>query len=160
YAWGGVDNQGSNTAHDGSISVFKKATSSSFDTAFEFVDINGDGRPDRVMTNSQTFANWLVQTNLGFPATNTFSASQAWTLMSSNPPDIFKITNDASGGVSWMLTELLDMNGDGLPDRLIIDPNSTSRFIQFNTNGGFTTNLPLDQFGGTLYTYNLFAGNT
>jgi RHS repeat-associated protein len=116
------------------LSTDGSADSSGFWCAVEggayvgFFDINGDGLPDRVMAKSGTLAdgpmtNFIVQFNTGtsFTASKLFGPyhSQNW----NNPSD--------QGGVAeWAAIEtpeahMIDINGDGLPDRLMFPMSST-----------------------------------
>ena len=117
-----------------------------------FLDINGDGFPDRVMDPAETYyplqadkySNLVVEVNTG----TTFASEVNWTnvrpsaLSANNPlPSFCAIEN-----VNFV--KMLDMNGDGLPDRvmrgwqILNSTPYTNYWVQFNTGNGFTaTNL-------------------
>jgi hypothetical protein len=156
YTWGGLDNQGTNTWQNGSISTTKKVGTGGLTTSCDLIDINGDGRPDRVMTNNQSSTSWLIQTNSGLSATNSFSVSQTWSQIDSNQHDIYR-QNEDSGGLISVWSELVDLNGDGLPDRLLVDTNTTEYYVQFNTGNGFASKLLFNNSAQGLYTYDLFT---
>jgi RHS repeat-associated protein len=99
------------------------------------LDMNGDGLPDRVMLKrSPPYTYFLVQfnTGTGFGPTNEFGPylSQGQT------------NDDGSAGPGWALlsssvVRMLDINGDGLPDRvmLVISSISTGAALpQYQTN--------------------------
>jgi len=83
-----------------------------------FFDINGDGLPDRVMAawNTGPMTNFMVQFNTGTNFTQPMSfgpyQSQNWN------------GNNVSSSATWTGIEtpdahMIDINGDGLPDRLM-----------------------------------------
>jgi RHS repeat-associated protein len=99
------------------------------------MDMNGDGLPDRVMLKrAQPYTYFLVQfnTGTGFTGTNQFGPyfSQGQT------------NDNGSTGPGWALlsssvVRMLDINGDGLPDRvmLVISGGSTGAAApQYQTN--------------------------
>lgn len=109
-------------------------------TFVDLIDVNGDGYPDRVMDNlSSLYTNFWVQFNTGLPAsTNAFMSSTLWSNVddfevAATGPDWFSLRYNQS-------TDMLDMNGDGLPDRVskkINSPFDTLK-VQLNTGSGFT----------------------
>ncbi|MCT9929904.1 hypothetical protein N5079_06685 [Planotetraspora sp. A-T 1434] len=123
---------------------------SSSDSQFDLLDINGDGLPDRV------YADGRAALNLGYR----FGAPEAWR----NPAAL----NDASGGDAGLnlgfntdfygfaggasyhqgststASTLMDMNGDGLPDRVFA---GNPIKVGLNTGNGFE---PPVAFGGSL----------
>ncbi len=99
------------------------------------LDMNGDGLPDRVMLKrAQPYTYFLVQfnTGTGFGPTNEFGPylSQGQT------------NDNGSAGPGWALlsssvVRMLDINGDGLPDRVMLVISSTSTgaaLPQYQTN--------------------------
>jgi RHS repeat-associated protein len=115
------------------------------------VDINGDGLPDRVMQNGSGGGDFVVQFNRGVDFAPT---EDPW-----GPIDSQGIPNEgwASPQIGWfspfstrfqpagedrgVLCTLIDMNGDGLPDRVMrtrVEPYNDFK-IQFNTGSGFTS---------------------
>ncbi|MBI1176387.1 hypothetical protein GC207_02995 [bacterium] len=110
----------------------------------KLIDMNGDGLPDRVLQHTDTqftYTNWWVQFNTG----SGFTGLNAWYPISSQgatigSPDWWGIDDDA-------YSLLVDINGDGLPDRVMapkasgstgIDYSNFNRFVvQFNNGYGF-----------------------
>ena len=92
------------------------------------LDMNGDGLPDRVMLKrAQPYTYFLVQfnTGTGFGPTNEFGPylSQGQT------------NDNGSAGPGWALlsssvVRMLDINGDGLPDRVM-----AGHLIHFHRRG-------------------------
>ena len=87
-----------------------------------FFDINGDGLPDRVMANytNGTMTNFMVQFNTGTNFTKPMFFgpyhSQNWTG-----------NNQATwAGIETPEAHMIDINGDGLPDRLMYPMNPSS----------------------------------
>ena len=137
YQWGTIDNaQGQTDA--GWNSPTRTDGSGNYDS--DLVDLNGDGYPDRVMRNeSGNVTNWFVQFNSGIEGSNGF-----------NPYSTWPITAQA-GATSYTWGEirtphnvdLIDINGDGLPDRVMTMYNAPyDRFkVAINNGNGFQTNL-------------------
>lgn len=88
------------------------------------MDMNGDGVADRVMAGSQA-GQFDVQIN---NRNGTFSSPVAWGNVTGDGP--FPYT-PRSRDTSHIYSELMDMNGDGLPDRVIQDEGSGG--VQLNT---------------------------
>jgi RHS repeat-associated protein len=124
-----------------------------------FMDINGDGYPDRVCDPIESlssitcvptnYTRLLVQYN---NSTNFVSGTDAvWTNV------IWNITQPGDPGPTYheaiengSTVMMIDMNGDGLPDRVMArgygsglgggnNGTWTNYFVQFNTGNGFTT---------------------
>jgi len=141
YTFAPLDSQG-NTGEDwNSVRTIKSGPQ----TVNDLVDIDGDLLPDRVMRKmSSPYTNFVVQFSKGYPANDSFTLGQNW-----GP-----VTNEASSD-DWravragnnVYVDLIDMNGDGLPDRVArediaggCDPctNPYDRFkVQLNNGGGF-----------------------
>jgi hypothetical protein len=148
-----------------------------------FLDINGDCLPDRVMDPIKSYSsviqypytNLQVQLNSG---TNFLSTNEVlWTNVQFNltqpgdPASTWYYASEAAAVASGPLNQviMLDMNGDGLPDRVCSRVYGsisngvtvfTNYWVQFNNGSGFTgTNVfgfaAYDQptpgsYGGTL----------
>ncbi len=124
----------------GDDSKFIRLRTDSRVTQTELIDINGDGLPDRVMAENNN-TNWKVQLNNG----SGFNASQNWgpiesTVYGANGSYMRYMTDTGLTAV-----DLVDLNGDGLPDRLIAESYNTSWKVQWNTGSGFTS--PVSTFG-------------
>jgi len=111
------------------------------------LDINGDGLPDRVMLRPQApYSHYVVQFNTGsgFTGTNRFG-----------PYSAQGRTSEFNGDVLWSgldtdRTRLLDINGDSLPDRVMLRTNpastgpavpaqQTNYVVELNNGHGFET---------------------
>lgn len=133
-------------------------------TYVDLMDMNGDGRPDRVLQDPvNPSAQWRVQLNTG----TGFAPSVVWPGVATVGKPWWSPVDPAFGGdgtpltrmirASWLsggtnavLLDLLDMNGDGLPDRVIQDPTTqrpTRYHVQLNTGSGFAP--PLSWLGIT-----------
>lgn len=89
----------------------------------DLMDMNGDGLPDRVMIGG-------VQFNNGYGG---FSSLQTWSGLSSG---VYPTVISVGDGAHY--TILMDMNGDGLPDRVTDNKNGTYS-VQINTGSGFSS---------------------
>ncbi|MSR77660.1 MAG: hypothetical protein EXS63_05480, partial [Candidatus Omnitrophica bacterium] len=111
----------------------------------DLIDMNGDGRPDRVLVGKNDKENdvWFIQINSG----KGFESKIVW--KGNIQPAIQKtleaqadirVWSDGGGGaVIQSVADLIDMDGDGLPDR-IIRPNIgpfDRWFFQKNLGDGF-----------------------
>jgi RHS repeat-associated protein len=88
----------------------------------ELIDLNGDGLPDRVIQGA-------VYLNNGVSG---FGGNLNWGLGASEDPEV------VDGTSGYYPKQLLDINGDGLPD-LVTQLSSTSYSVQFNTGRGFSS---------------------
>ncbi len=121
------------------------------DTHFDLIDINADGLPDKVFDNGD------VALNLGY----SFAAREPW----GAGPVNAAVTNNtgvnlgfntnfygfaggvsATSGTSNTNATLMDMNGDGLVDR-VSDDGSGTMLVGINTGSGFA---PPVAFHGSL----------
>ena len=91
-------------------------------------DINGDGRPDRVMSQwwqNANMTNFLVQFNTGtnFGPVVNFGPYYSQNYYVSNTTDVY-----GWAGVETPDANMIDLNGDGLPDRLMwpFDPSANN----------------------------------
>jgi len=141
------------------------------------LDVNGDGLPDRVLRDFDDPTRWLVQLNTGVLGDG-FAPAQVW----SSSIDIMDgelgfryaglgelgfryagLTYTDDGG--QQRAGLLDVNGDGLPDRVLRDFDDPTRWlVQLNqaseTIGSGSTNLPVGEIqiqadGEAVRTYGL-----
>ncbi|WP_233621812.1 SpvB/TcaC N-terminal domain-containing protein [Amycolatopsis sp. WAC 04182] len=116
------------------------------DTRVDLIDINGDGLPDKV------FANGDAQLNLGY----SFAAREPWSAGPINDASTrnlgvnlgFNVDNYGfAGGLSAELStsftnaSMLDVNGDGLTDRVFTDGANPIK-VAINTGTGFTAPAP------------------
>lgn len=105
------------------------------DTFSTFMDINGDGLPDRVHhRNYTTNENGIwVSLNTG----SGFAAMTKWMSSSKEEQNYIEWVVDDS-----VLSSFVDMNGDGLPDRVDHKNYTTNEFgvwVRLNTGSGFAS---------------------
>ncbi len=100
----------------------------------ELVDLNGDGLPDRVQAADRN-TSWKVQFNTGSGFTS---------LIDFGP--ILRSTDHWAQDFPRYITsaretqvDLMDLNGDGPPDRIQASDRNTAWRVQFNTWAGFTS---------------------
>lgn len=121
------------------------------DTEYDLIDINGDGLPDKVFDNGE------AALNLGY----SFAARESWP---GGPVNDGETSNTGvnlgfntgfysfAGGVSAALgssvtdASLMDLNGDGLMDRVFTNGDNPVG-VAINTGSGFTAPTP---FRGSL----------
>lgn len=110
--------------------------SSGSDTMADLIDVNGDGKNDRVMAVSGNTA-WKIQTSngSGFNSMTTFGGTLYKPSTWAGYSFISKST-----GAREQVVDFNDINGDGLPDRIISQDDNTTWAIQTNTGSGFNTN--------------------
>ncbi len=113
------------------------------------LDMNGDGLPDRVMTQpGGNMTNYLVQFNTGsgYGGTNLFGGfyAQGFT----NNINWNGLSGNVGGNGSGVSMRLMDINGDGLPDRVMLiratgssgvaaPQNQTYLVVELNNGYGF-----------------------
>ncbi len=109
----------------------------------EMRDVNGDGWQDRILQDFGRSNTWSVQIN---NKTDGFSAPVLWTGI--QPLSQYAVegtyaiqARDDAGnkGVQNLISDLIDMDGDGLPDRVVRPGtgNVNRWFFQKNTGTGF-----------------------
>jgi RHS repeat-associated protein len=128
--WGSIDSQGKNNNNWGSPIGTGSADSGA--TWTTMIDINGDGLPDRVMRPvSPPYTNWIVEINTG----SGFAPSVSWGNVDGqsqpNDDNWNSISYENSGTTK---VDFFDVNGDGLPDRVMESMNSpyTNWVVQLN----------------------------
>jgi RHS repeat-associated protein len=144
-------------------------------TRLSMLDINGDGLPDRLMQgiNGQDYFNYgfypsqaqnyfRVQLNTGsdFERTSGAGGGTEYILLDWGPVDSQGITGNSVSSNAWnavtatydggAFVTLADINGDGLPDRVMRKRTSPYNVfkVQFNTGYGFERTQALNG-GGT-----------
>jgi RHS repeat-associated protein len=153
YTWGGLSNMFS-----GYLTEVSSGT-----TKVDFFDINGDGFPDYVMHG--TDANWLVQLNTGRAGSNSFSAATNWGTLAAGFPD--PNHESTANSSMWPYTQydyteteqMIDMNGDGLPDRLLCTNKTILNYVQYNNGGGFASPYNYNQGGSVEENVNWYEEN-
>jgi len=129
----------------GSVSSGKATTTSN--TEYDLIDINGDGLLDRVHRNG------TVNFNLGYTFTQSNKFSSSIDLRSSNSTNKnfgagFNLVNFSfSGGVSkstsndTITKSLFDINGDGLPDKVWQEKENIKYLLNLGTKFSSTVNV-------------------
>lgn len=124
------------------------------------VDMNNDGLVDRIMSGHSDHQGFLVQLNTG----NGFSSALVpWSNNHAGtvPPELHYEQN----GITYQFSGLLDINGDGLPDRVLRESSPPGNeagnpnlydylLVQFNTGYTFECNAQGDAIlrpWGSLY---------
>jgi RHS repeat-associated protein len=142
-AWGRLTSQSQTTSDWGSL----ERVDENYVTQLRLMDINGDGYPDRVMDALGSDDRFIVETNTGLqgvpgsfyepgmhwePLQIEAGSGYGWFAVST--PLVF------TNGLQYVVTDLLDINGDGLPDRVMRknDPYYTYFVVQHNTGSGFS----------------------
>jgi RHS repeat-associated protein len=140
-SWTNVNNQWSTTDQ---TTIFRAVENSQ---NVLMLDMNGDGLPDRVMTEpSQPYTYYLVQFNTGsnFTGTNMFGPYVAQG--ASNDINFATLAGNEGGTGNGVSMRMFDINGDGLPDRVMImrnangplsPANQTALVVELNNGYGF-----------------------
>lgn len=111
-------------------SIQKGASDNAADLTAALFDLDGDGRKDRVMSPAGTDY-WWVERNNG----QGFDERVQWTGVNTS---ISSYTlRETSGPHPIFTSDLIDMNGDGRPDRILSDYNDPMWKIQLNNGSGF-----------------------
>ena len=102
-------------------------------TYADVFDINGDSLPDRIMRGNSPYDYWYVQLNNG----SGFDSMIQWQGVSSSVASLrWRSPRYVNNGRTHVDT--FDINGDGLPDRVMYENTSgTSWKVQFNNGTGF-----------------------
>ena len=116
-------------------------------------DINGDGLPDRVMANYNTLGpmtNFMVQFNTGTNFTQPVSFGPYHSQNQTNLPNW--------AGIETPEAHMIDINGDGLPDRLMypMDPTTGGELahpasyyaVEYNNGYSFESTNTSAAYGG------------
>ncbi|HEU5146462.1 MAG TPA: toxin TcdB middle/N-terminal domain-containing protein, partial [Chryseosolibacter sp.] len=147
----------------GGASLSAGTTTGTNDASYTWVDMNGDGLPDRVDTFGQ------VALNLGY----TFAAPETWAFEEIQSGGSETITggvglgfnfaqNSISGGISLARSDnfsnaaLMDANGDGLPDRV---KKGEPLQVWINTGSGFAQD-PVSWNGASAISENATASES
>jgi RHS repeat-associated protein len=119
------------------------STWAQFNTHGTVIDINGDGLPDLIVDPLEMFSGGgytrqVVQLNNGTNLLSQFSWTNVIDQYSNayfNPDGNYRAVQDGT------YVAMLDMNGDGLPDRVMMLPGGALNYylVQFNTGSGFTS---------------------
>jgi RHS repeat-associated protein len=145
-----------NTAKSGSqmpsLGIGGSLGGGSADTGFDLIDINGDGLPDKV------FDNGTAALNLGYKfadkaepwpggPVNAGKTTDAGINLGFNT-DFYGFAGGVSAALGTSVTDatLVDMNGDGLADRVFRN-NGAPVGVAINTGSGFLAPVP---FNGSL----------
>ncbi len=109
----------------------------------EFMDINGDGLPDRVMMGYYGQEDWVVQFNNGQGFEDpqlwegAFPLARIWSFQAFYASEVRN--DEQNKEVQELMADMVDMNGDGLADRVLIAPREPYDYwlVQFNNGSGF-----------------------
>lgn len=123
-------------------------------TRVRLMDINGDGLPDRVgddwtymNVGTPPYNHFGVKANTG----SGFSADQTWPVEVQSSSFYYAI-DSLTDTISAGRTSLFDLNGDGIPDRVMMPLNApyTNLYAQFGTGTGFSAvrRYPYSSQGG------------
>ena len=137
--WGNVEIE-AQTVHWASLQ-FNSDSSNHVD----MLDMNGDGLVDRVWrTNAPPHDNFRIQFNTGYG----FTDKEEWDIESPSTSWYYNCLYGQYG--KYTLTMLLDITGDGLPDRVTREAATRpaqgwSKFeVQINTGSGFSDPVDFD----------------
>lgn len=119
------------------------------ETKYTWQDVNGDGLPDKVNSDGAVCMNlgykFLPAETWDFSSLRTGKSYNVALNVSGAMSNCYSITNHSfSGGVGFGTStnstkeSLMDINGDGLSDRLIVNNNNIDAYI--NTGNGFLAN--------------------
>lgn len=98
----------------------------------DLADMNGDGLPDHVQPGG-------VQLNLG--PYNGFDTALSWGLTNNEAPGIIDYQGAGNSFLHGCFSkQLLDINGDGLPDLVRSNNPAGTYAVRYNTGRGFSTN--------------------
>lgn len=124
-SWGPINQNGGNTNY---YYIRHAALTATVD----IFDINGDGLPDRV-TQDAANTTWEIQLNngTGFDNTTSFGPIEK----ANGSSDYYYIRLTGGGGCTKV--DIFDINGDGLPDRVMQDGANTVWKVQLNNGSGF-----------------------
>jgi len=117
-----------------------------YGTYTDLIDMNGDGLPDRVVYDrTSPYDTWTVYFNngSGFDGGVSWPNPSVWSSINGN-----YIRNSSSFGA---YTDVIDMNGDGLPDRVVYDrtsPDYDTWTVYFNNGSGFSSGVAWSDFSG------------
>ena len=103
-------------------------------TSEDFADINGDGLPDRVTRGGVDYLNVYLNTGNGFDY-----VTEWYTPVVNSNWDQYVRNSDSDTGSVYQ--DIIDMNGDGLPDRVTSNPDRSSAdylLVYLNTGAGFS----------------------
>ena len=105
------------------------------DTTGDFIDLNGDGLVDRVVKNDYNDY-WEVYWNKGGVLE---SAPTQWPITIPSGAQSMRVIRGQTPQGTYV--DLMDVNGDGLPDRLFINYSQETKDIHvfLNTGNGFST---------------------
>jgi YD repeat-containing protein len=95
----------------------------------DVIDMNGDGRPDRVVYGNP---GWRVYLNTGSGFEDNY---RAWPAPANYLSYWIRQSALVTNEITVRVADVVDMNGDGLPDRVVSD--GANWFVFFNNGSGF-----------------------
>jgi RHS repeat-associated protein len=110
------------------------------DNSYSLLDLDGDGRPDRVWRQGTAGNfNWQIEKNTG----SSFAAQVTYSAIDNDHAKLGIISSEEApyagfGAIAGHVTyELaIDINGDGLVDRIACSKDLSKQFVQLNTGSG------------------------
>lgn len=134
----------------------------------ELIDVNGDGLPDWVTVGNTPTSGYNVQLNngSGFGSTQTFgplsNEGSDGTLAWNTVANTLTTGNDNNGGSDpSYICQLIDINGDLLPDRVLQAYSTRDHFqVQTNTGSGWGSLTSITGVSGTDNTYKTTSAMT
>lgn len=144
-------------------SIFSGPDKTQYYTVKDFTDFNGDGIPDHIY-KSNLFTNYVVEYNsgAGFGANKISRPESVWLSGFDTDKQVVRYAEYNHGShLNRTQNDLVDFNGDGLPDRVAKASGDSNFHVQFN-NGrlpedyirinkyGFssTKDIPVDSLTG------------
>jgi hypothetical protein len=115
-------------------------------TGLDTFDVNGDGIPDFVDSRS-TSGSWSVYLGSAYSTNGGWGFSQpvSWSAPSFNYARVDWLATQGSWSITETRRDLIDMNGDGLPDLVDVAPNGSGYTwrVYYNNGAGFDVTTPL-----------------
>jgi len=126
-------------------------------TTVDFIDMNGDGLPDRVYRDD---GNVFVRLNIGGDRLGGFGVQENWTApawsvnnisrlgqLGPVSPNAVRINDTINASASFFaasgsrtIVDLIDINGDGLPDLVMKEHGKDYFLVRINRGSGFDPN--------------------
>lgn len=124
------------------LSAWTSTTPAVTVTTSDFFDLDGDGFPDLVYVYQDGSASKIAYCPGAGSSESTGSGTGFWECRPwGTPTDFagFLRRDEVENGTGFTVTthDVFDLNGDGLPDLVSIDPHSSVLHVNFNNGAGF-----------------------